>query len=226
MEVDLPDIACLIEDNSTPTSGSVALKIVESAASNESQNNKSTVRLIGMDGLVEVNSPRTCEKKECINFNCKSNKKTVTFCEAPIWALNYFNVPHKVNRGQFVCQKCFDVSVNDYERMCVALVNQQPLLMLQQLPGRPEVVEIVDSEEEDNDGSSNNTYVDCTKPLSLDTLTMLEDHLEDVLKETFDRINIEQQMGWTHQILKVTNESIRQNDNLSVLNFEIAISTK
>lgn len=159
----------------------------------------------------EENSLRTCEKMQCINFDCKSNKKAVTFYNAPIWALNHFNVPHKVNRGQFVCQNCFDISVNDYERMCIALVNQQPLLMVQ-LPRRPEVVEIIDSEEEDNGGSSNK-YADCTKPLSMDTLTVLEEHLEDVLKETFDRINVEQQMEWTNQILKVihTNDTTQSS---------------
>lgn len=165
----------------------------------DSQNKESAVRLVGMDKLLETNSSRTVEKRECINFDCKS-KKSATFCKAPLWALSHFNVPRKVNRGQFICMNCFDVCLSDYERMCAALINQQPLL-LEELPVRPEVVEILDSEEEDNGGNSNK-FVDDSKTLSLDTLTLLEDHFEDVLKETLSKVNIDQQMSWTNQILK------------------------
>lgn len=180
-------------------------KTVESSDSMEPpQSKESTVRLVEMDKLLKVNSPSPGEKRECINFDCKS-KKSVAFYKAPIWALSYFNVPRKVNRNQFICQNCFDVSVNDYERLCGVLVNQQPLL-LEKLPVRPEVVEILDSDDEDNSGS-NTKCVDVTKPLSLATLTLLEDHFEDVLKETFDRINITQQTSWTNQILKVSSSS-------------------
>lgn len=194
----------------TPTTETVASKPVEPAKPVESQTKESSFRLVGMDKLLESNVLKPGEKRECINFDCKS-KKSVAFYKAPIWALNHFNVPRKVNRGQFICQNCFDASVNDYERMCAALVNQQPLL-LEQLPIRPEVVEILDSEEEDNGGSgSGGKYVDDTKSLSLDTLTLLEDHFEDVLKETFNRVNIERQVAWTNQILQnkmEKNESI------------------
>lgn len=187
------------------TNKSVAAKIMESTASNDSQNNESTDQR-DVNRLPEVNSMRTWEKKQCINFDCKSNKKTVTFCNAPIWALNHFNVPQKVNRDQFVCENCFDISVNDYERMCATLVNHQPLLMVQQLPGRSEVVEIIDSTDEDNDESSNRN-AEHTEVLPVDTLTLLEEHLEDVVKETFERINFERQIQWTDQILKVINSN-------------------
>lgn len=189
----------IITKETTPTTDSATPKPPEPATSDDTPNKESAVRLVEMDKLLETKSQKTGEKRECINFDCKS-KKSVTFCKAPIWALNHFNVPRKVNRGQFICQNCFDVSANDYERMCVALVNQQPLL-LEQLPLRPEVVEILDSEEEDN-GDSSKKYVDDSKSLTLDTLTLLEDHFEDVLKETFLKLNIEQQMSWTNQILK------------------------
>ncbi len=122
-----------------------------------------------------------------------------------MWALNHFNVPCNVNRVQFICQTCFDVSVNDYERMCEALVNQQPLL-LEQLPIRPEVVKLIDSEDEED--MSTNEYDECSKPLSFDTLTFLDNHFEDAVKEAFESIDIEKQMAWTNQILNVRNELI------------------
>ncbi|XP_037048662.1 histone-lysine N-methyltransferase eggless-like isoform X2 [Bradysia coprophila] len=190
----------------TTTTTTTASKSTDSPAPNESQKTQSTFRLVGMDKLLETNSVKSGEKRECINFDCKS-KKSVEFYKAPLLALSHFNVPRKVNRAQFICQNCFDVSVNDYERMGVALVNQQPLL-LEEVPVRPEVVEILDSEEEDNGGGSSK-YVDDIKPLSLDTLTLLEDHFEDVLKEAFNRINIAQQMAWTDQIL---NHKIDKNE--------------
>lgn len=195
---------CYRAEQVSSAANTVATSASKSAASpapDESQNNQSTVRLVGMDKLLETNSAKSDEKRECINFDCKS-KKSVSFYKAPIWALSHFNVPRKVTRPQFICQNCFDTSANDYERMGVALVNQQPLLF-QDMPVRPEVVEILDSEEEDNGGTSNK-YVDDIKPLSLETLTLLEDHFDDVLKETFSRINIEQQMSWTNQILNVS----------------------
>lgn len=186
--------------STTPVSNASS-KSVESPASNGSQNNQSTVRLVEMDKLMETTATKPGEKRECINFDCKS-KKSVAFYKAPLLALNHFNVARKVNRPQFICQNCFDVSMNDYERMGIALVNKQPLL-LEDLPIRPEVVEILDSDDEDT-GGGNTKYVDDIKPLSLETLTLLEDHFADVLKETFDRINIGQQMSWTNQILNVS----------------------
>lgn len=185
---------------SSNTTEPATAKPSEPVAPNESQSKDPGVRLVGMEKLLKVDSPGPGEKRECINCECQS-KKSVAFYKAPLWALNHYNVSRKVNRGQYVCESCYDVAADDYERMCVALINQRPLL-LEKLPIRPEVVEILDSDDEDSGGGTNK-YVDTTKPLSVDTLTMLEDHFEDVLKETFERINIQQQTTWTNQILKV-----------------------
>lgn len=81
--------------------------------------------------------------------------------------------------------------------MCAALVDQRPL-PLHLLPVMPEVIEIVDSDDE-----SNNDSIDSGKPLPAETLALLEDHLDVSLKETINRINIEQQMVWTNEILEV-----------------------
>lgn len=167
---------------------SFAIPASNSIESNELQPQKST------DNVDKT----TWTAHECINSHCLSIGETGTFCLAPLWALNYFNVARRFDRSQFICQNCFDASISDYERMCGALVNQQPLL-LQQLPVRPEVVEIADSEEEDNgDG-----IVECEKPLSSATLSLLEDQLDVVMKETIDRLNMEKQVAWTNQILEV-----------------------
>lgn len=139
-----------------------------------------------------VNSDR-----QCINSGCTSNKSTTTFCVAPVWALSYFNIPRKYRRQQYVCEKCFDDSIINYERMCAALVDQRPL-PLHQLPVMPEVIEIVDSDDE-----SDNDSIESGKPLPAETLALLEDHLDVSLKKTINRINIEQQMVWTNEILEV-----------------------
>lgn len=206
------------EAATTPSTECAAVtETPEPAKQDGSQVKESPFRLVEMDKLLKINEPKPGEKRECINFDCKS-KKTVTFCKAPLWALNHFNVPRKVNRGQFICQNCFDVSVNDYERMSAVLTNHQPLL-LEKLPIRPDVVEILDSEEEDNGGSGSSKYIDDTKSLSLDTLTLLEDHFEDVLRETFKKINFEQQVAWTDQILRhkmERNESLATDIDLEI----------
>ncbi|KAJ6646131.1 Histone-lysine N-methyltransferase eggless, partial [Pseudolycoriella hygida] len=198
--------------SATSTNETVVSQPVEVSKLKESQRKESAVRLVGMDKLLQANVLKATlgEKRECINFDCKS-KNTVAFYKTPIWALNYFNVPRKMNRGQFICANCYDAAANDYERLCVTLVNDQPLLM-EQLPLRPEVVEILDSDDEDSGGTTTK-YIDDTKPLTVDTLTLLEDHFEDVLKETFKKLNIEKQVSWTNQILKD-----KMNKNEAIVN--------
>lgn len=192
-----------------PITESIAPKTPANLTESKSkESGKEAGKESGKEKLPKTNSQKNSGKRECINFDCKS-KKPVTYCKAPLWALNYFNVPRKVNRGQFICHDCFHVSVNDYERMCGVLVNQQPLL-LEKLPIRPEVVEILDSDDEDNAGSSGK-YVDDSMSLSLDTLTLLEEQLENTMKKTFNKINIENQLQWTNQILEhklVKNEEM------------------
>ncbi|XP_037043697.1 histone-lysine N-methyltransferase eggless-like [Bradysia coprophila] len=165
-----------------PNCESVTSNILNSLASNEFQHDAGSA------------DDKTTRKK-CINSECSSDKKKTTFYDTPIWSLNYFNVPRNYSRRQSVCQRCFDVSINDYERLGAALVNQQPL-MLERLPIRPEVVEIIDSEEEDKGG------VGDTEALPSNTLTLLEENVDVVLQETVNRFGIEQQMRWANQILE------------------------
>lgn len=153
--------------------------------------------------LEQLQCQKAVERKECINFECKS-KKSVTFHEAELSVLSYFNVSRKLNQKQFVCQTCRDECLKSYKRLNTVVVNGQPLLM-QKLPSRSVFVDLSTDEEDGTAGPSN--YVDDSQPLPSDMYTFLLNNLDEVFNSSV-KAKMDQQVSWTNQILK---DKIKKN---------------
>lgn len=131
-------------------------------------------------------------KKDCINYDCMKKCKTFVIC--PIFVLNYYTIPRKPNKLQFVCEDCYDLTVASFEELCGSLEDEQPLLW-QKLPNRVDHVDICDSDEEDESESDK-------RHMTKEELQLLSEKFEDSLAKTLARVNISQQMKWTETIIR------------------------
>lgn len=151
----------------------------------------------------EAMSPATAEKKgavvkDCLNYEC--NYKGSDFFEAPDFILSHYKV-NKKQKNIYVCDECFHLAIAKYEELCGALEDIQPLY-LQEIPRRPDLVEILDSsDEEDDDIVQSDQSIMNKIPLDEDTLALIDKELENIVIESFSRVNIDQQMKWNREIL-------------------------
>lgn len=146
--------------------------------------------------------------KDCVNFGCP--KRSAEYFEAPLFIQSHYHANKKL-KSLHVCAECYDAACERYEELCGALEDQQPLLLIE-IPRPPELVEILDSSDEESD----------TKPVvrnhekgdfDQDTLDLIENDLEDILSNTLKKVNIDQQMKWNLQILQHRFQSQEQETN-------------
>ena len=95
---------------------------------------------------------------ECVNLECPNNPDS-TYYTASKFILNFYYVSPKPNKKQFVCSYCIAKSVNKFEYITGAIIQNVPVCDIE-LPKRADLVEIIDSDEEcepnnNNDGKIN-----------------------------------------------------------------------
>lgn len=157
--------------------------------------------------VLEVTSTREShpEVKECLNIEC--SHKSQDFFEAPEFVISHFHITKK-RKMIYVCDECFESAIAKYGELGGALEDKQPLY-LEEIPRRPELVEILDSSDEEDsvedsqkkrksDDANGSTQ---TSTLPSDALALIENELENVIAASLERININEQMKWNRQIL-------------------------
>lgn len=134
---------------------------------------------------------------ECINFEC--DKRPTSFIEAQPFILSHFKVPAKASRVQYVCDGCYDKAIIKYEELCGCLMAKQPLF-LRNSSKRPDLVEILDSSDEEDASTISKTNK--SVPLSESVRNMFLNEFDSALKAVADRVQIEQQLSWANSILQ------------------------
>lgn len=151
----------------------------------------------------EVELSKSKEKvirKECLNIECK--KKSDIFFDAPEFIINHFHL-NKRQKMMFVCEYCYDLVTESYQELCAALEDKQPLFLKK--IKYTDLVEIIDSSDEEDESNCDN---DNSESYDTNTLTLIENELESIIKETLNNVDINQQMDWNRQIL-----TAKVNDN-------------
>lgn len=134
---------------------------------------------------------------ECINFEC--DKRPTSFIEAQSFILSHFKVPAKVSRVQYVCDGCYEDALVKYEELYGSLIAKQPLLM-NYSSKRPDLVEILDSSDEEDSSTISKT---CKSDPLLDSVrNMFLNEFDSALKAVADRVQIDQQLSWANSILQ------------------------
>ncbi|XP_017147643.1 histone-lysine N-methyltransferase eggless [Drosophila miranda] len=142
---------------------------------------------IAWDGRISYN-------KDCINCNCKRlQKQYVLACVA---VLNFYKVPRKLKRSQYVCLDCCDTAVEMYEEYAGLLLAKQPLLLREFKQEQADFVTLDSSDEEEDEKTPE-------KPeFSKNVLDLIENELEDAIKKTLNKVDFSNQLNWSKTILQ------------------------
>ncbi|XP_017866387.1 PREDICTED: histone-lysine N-methyltransferase eggless [Drosophila arizonae] len=153
-------------------------------------------------------------KKDCINCNCEKLHKQ--YVRASLAALNYYKVPRKAHKRQYICMGCYDTAMDMYEDYAGHLVAKQPLLLRSFNQNHADFVALDSSDEEEDDDEQ-------SKPeFSANDLQLIENELEDAIKSVINRVDLDDQMAWSKSILQAKSQRIGQeiemvNDELCKL---------
>lgn len=175
--------------------------LIESNIENTSDN------LLNEETISEVEQMKSKEKifhKECLNIDCV--RKSDIFHDAPEFIINHFHL-NKRQKMMYICEHCYDAVTESYEILCAALQDKQPLFLKN--IKYTDLVEIIDSsDEEDEDEPKNNGDGEA---FDTDTLALIENELETAIKETLNKVDINQQMDWNRQILTAKIDDNEKN---------------
>lgn len=172
----------------------------------ETTNKKSTIQPLAKPAVSTVTKKTPVKRTatgavrknhECINFEC--DKQPTSFIEAQSFILSHFKVPKKASRVQYVCEGCYEEALVKYEELCGSLMAKQPLLM-KHSSKRPDLVEILDSSDEDDTTTISKAQNSDT--LSESVRNMFLNEFESALKAVADRVQIDQQLSWANTILQ------------------------
>ncbi|KAK4878375.1 hypothetical protein RN001_010881 [Aquatica leii] len=136
---------------------------------------------------------------KCINYSCKSGIDMVI---APLFCLTFYRVKTSKTKKQEVCKECYDIALLHFDKLAIALKNDQLLVDLD-IPIRNDLVEIDDSDSDDENDKEVSEYFDN------ENLEFLEMELEAVIKETMSKYKIEEQSNNSMASLKKTGEEIK-----------------
>lgn len=142
--------------------------------------------------------------KECINVEC--TKRSTSFLEAPELAFNHYRLTKRM-KYMHICEDCYNQVLDSYGILCAALEDKQPLF--EHHTYKQSSVEVLDSSDDEDDAPNKKRP---KHTFDSQTLTLIENELEDIISDTFKRIDITQQMNGNRQIL---NKRIQQNKEIS-----------
>lgn len=167
---------------------------------------------IKLDDLAEDNE--VYYKKDCLNCNCKRMHKQ--FVCATLAALNYYKVPKKTHKKQYICMDCYDAAIFVYEDYAGYLSAKQPMLLRDFKQDHADFVALDSSDEEENEDAPNEAE------FSANDLHLIETELEDAIKTVMSKANMDDQMAWSKTILQAKTDRIEReldlaNDELSKL---------
>lgn len=144
----------------------------------------------------EIKKQKTLTLRECLNVEC--SHQSSEFYEAPILVQSHFRVSKK-QKTLYVCEECYDKATDKYAELCGALQDAQPLL-LEEFTRPPDLVEILDSSDEEDDDKTNGVASQ-KGDFNQATRDLIENDLDDIITETLKSINIDQQLDWNRSIL-------------------------
>ncbi|KAB0791507.1 hypothetical protein PPYR_03307 [Photinus pyralis] len=136
---------------------------------------------------------------KCINYSCKSGLDMII---APLFCLTFYRVKTSKNKKQEVCKQCYDIALLHFDKLAVALKNDELLIGLD-IPVRHDLVEIDDSDSDDENDKEISEYFDA------ETMEFLEKELENVMRETMEKYKISEQTNNSVVALKKTGAEIK-----------------
>lgn len=145
---------------------------------------------------IDLVRPEMTGSTKCINYACKGG---TTMIEPPGFCLSFYRVKNKLTKKQQICTDCYDNAVEHYDRLVVALTDKKPLLEVE-LPLRNDVVEIEDSDSDDE--ATEDVH------LSDETVQMLEEHFDSTMSAVLNKYDFDDQVEKAFNCLNKRCENI------------------
>ncbi|KAH8413877.1 hypothetical protein KR222_011270, partial [Zaprionus bogoriensis] len=146
-------------------------------------------------------------KKDCLNCNCK--KLHAQYVRASLAALNYYKVPRKQHKVQYICLGCYDSAMDVYEEYAGQLMAKQPLMLREFKQDHADFVALDSSDEEEEDEEPEKAE------FSANDLALIENELEDAIKTVMDKVGLDDQMSWCKTILQTKSQRIEREIELA-----------
>lgn len=188
-------------------------KNAEVGTERDSEEISSKIRKEGERYVVDITGSKKKIENNCLNLKCQSGEDLAS---APMFVISYYGC--KLKKGKYeVCAVCFDDAMDHYQNLGKRLVLHQPLLSYDDFPVND--IQVVDLEPDEETS-------DPEDPLPFSLLKDVEDSLEEVLKESLAKYDLDYQIKEATGILteKMTSlelEGKKIEDNYDDLQKEI-----
>ncbi|XP_026754476.1 uncharacterized protein LOC113514571 [Galleria mellonella] len=144
---------------------------------------------------VTTHTGKICETNKCINYACKSTRG-VTYFHADAATIAYYDAARK--RKPTVCQNCANVVTERTQKLINGIKEFTPLLELDMTRVSQELVEISDSDSEDEADVGE----EIKETVGEAGAKLLEEHLADVINNTWKKYKLDQRLTETEEELK------------------------
>lgn len=216
------DVICLDSDDEAPSPPKVVDQQIEQVsieppqASPQIPEKKDTEMQVDKELNFTKEAAKIC-LKECINPECPRNAND-EYIECPLFIMNLYYVTRKLDRNQYICSTCAENAYDIYEQLCTNVSNNIPWTYVK-IPKKQELVEIVDSDDEDK-------VVEKKRKISesemIEFTEETEETIEEILNEMITHIDIQKQLDHEYKLIEEkSNEHDRKlrdiDDQLKVL---------
>lgn len=210
MEVDEKDVICLDSDDDEPA------QVVPVQ--------KSPIKEITPEPVVQQEKPKTPEitklqLKECINAECPRTANDEYF-KCPLFVMNLYYVSRKPEKSQWICFTCLENANNIYEQLCTNVNNNIPWTSVK-IPKKQDLVEIIDSDDEDGFAEKKRLVPD-TEMIIFDAETEAE--VEEILNKIVERIDIKKQLD--HEYSEIEEKAAKNDKKLKEINEQLKVVEK
>jgi hypothetical protein len=153
--------------------------------------------------------------KECINPDCPRIVND-EFIDSPLFVINMYQVTYKSDKENWVCNTCYEKSLDTYEKLMNQIVNNKSWRKVE-IPKKKELVEIVDSDEEENTQGKKRVKVPEKDMFVFNK--EVEEQVEEILTDLMKDIDIKMQLDSEEKHLE--RRMKRNAENLKSLDDEL-----
>lgn len=184
--------------------------ITEQSSSNQRNKNEESVgptkqsrTVPGERYVVDITDEKDTQHKrkaenKCLNVRCTSGEG---LAKAPMFVVSYYGCKLKKAKHE-VCEACFNEAVNHHEGLALSLVSLKPLLAYENFPLNDIPMVDLESDEEPSDTED---------PLPFSLLQDVDENLEEVLEESFEKYAFDFQIREATKLLATKMTSLELN---------------
>lgn len=145
---------------------------------------KKTVPINNPCDIIDLVAKKTVTgNTKCINYSCASGKDMI---EAPLLCLSYFRVKNTENKCREVCRECYNQAIKFYDELAEKAIAKENLYKME-VPLRNDLVEIDDSDSDDDQNKEKNYFDE-------ETVKFLDENINTFLEDTMDKFEFDKQV--------------------------------